>query len=67
MTTEEAKNKIQELTEQLNYHNDRYYNQDNPEISDYEYDMMLNQLERLEQEYPQLRKEDSPTNRVKIF
>lgn len=64
MTTEEAKNKIQELTEQLNYHNDRYYNQDNPEISDYEYDMMLNQLERLEQEYPQLRKEDSPTNRV---
>lgn len=64
MTTEEAKNKIQELTEQLNYHNDRYYNQDNPEISDYEYDMMLNQLERLEKEYPQLRKEDSPTNRV---
>lgn len=64
MTTEEAKNKIQELTKQLNYHNDRYYNQDNPEISDYEYDMMLNQLERLEQEYPQLRKEDSPTNRV---
>lgn len=64
MTTEEAKNKIQELTEQLNYHNDRYYNQDNPEISDYEYDMMLNQLERLEQEYPQFRKEDSPTNRV---
>ncbi len=61
MTPEEQ---IKELRDKINYHSDRYYNQDNPEISDYEYDMMLNQLERLEQEYPQLRKEDSPTNRV---
>lgn len=59
-----AKKKVQELSEKLKYHNDKYYNNDNPEISDYEYDMMLRELESLEEEYPQLITEDSPTQRV---
>ena len=64
MNFEEAKIRVKELSEQINYHNDRYYNSDSPEISDYEYDMLLRELESLEQEYPVLVKEDSPTQRV---
>ncbi len=64
MKFEEAKQRVDELTKQLNYHNDRYYNRDEPEISDYEYDMMLRELENLESEFPQLAKEDSPTKRI---
>ena len=64
MNFNEAKKRVEFLTKELNYHNDRYYNQDNPVISDYEYDTMLAELEQLESEYPQLKKEDSPTNRV---
>ncbi|MBQ7965828.1 MAG: NAD-dependent DNA ligase LigA [Ruminococcus sp.] len=59
-----AKSRAEELTAQLNYHNDRYYNQDNPEISDYEYDMMLRELENIEAEFPQLITPQSPTQRV---
>ncbi len=64
MTLEQAKERIEFLTKELNYHNDRYYNHDNPAISDYEYDMLLSELELLENTYPQLKKESSPTNRV---
>ena len=64
MTFDDAKIKVLQLTQELKYHNDKYYNQDTPEISDYEYDMLLRQLEQLEDEYPQLKNEDSPTNRV---
>ena len=64
MDFESAKNRAAELTKLINYHNDRYYNNDSPEISDYEYDMLLRELENLEAEYPVLRKEDSPTQRV---
>lgn len=59
-----AKQKIEELRETLNYHSDRYYNQDNPEISDYEYDMMMQELKRLEREHPELVTPDSPTQKV---
>lgn len=59
-----AQERVQFLTNELNYHNDRYYNNDSPEISDYEYDLMLRELENLEEQFPQLRKEDSPTQRV---
>ena len=59
-----AKARIRELTEKLEYHNNLYYNQDAPEISDYEYDMLLRELENLETEFPSLRRPDSPTNRV---
>ena len=59
-----AENRVKELTKQLEYHNDRYYNMDNPEISDYEYDMMLRELENLENEFPSLKSPLSPTNKV---
>lgn len=64
MTQEQAQERISFLSKELNFHNDRYYNQDNPIISDYEYDMLLKELEQLEEEYPQLKKSDSPTNKV---
>lgn len=64
MTFEEAKKRSIELTKELNYHNDRYYNQDNPEISDYEYDMLLRELENIESLYPELVTSDSPTQKV---
>lgn len=59
-----AKSRAEELTALLNYHNDRYYNQDDPEISDYEYDMLLRELENIEAEFPELLTAQSPTQRV---
>lgn len=64
MDFEIAKSRAQELTALLNYHNDRYYNLDSPEISDYEYDMLLRELENIEAEYPQIVTPLSPTQRV---
>ena len=64
MNFEEAKRKVAELTKELNYHNDRYYNHDDPVISDYEYDAMLRDLENLEAEFPQLLSPTSPPQRV---
>ena len=64
MIFEEAKVKAAQLTKELNYHNDRYYNHDDPVISDYEYDAMLRDLENLEAEFPQLVSPTSPTQRV---
>ena len=58
MTPEEQ---IKELRDKINYHSDRYYNQDSPEISDYEYDMMMQELKNLEKEHPELVTPDSPT------
>ncbi|NLP35269.1 MAG: hypothetical protein GX359_08775, partial [Clostridiales bacterium] len=45
----DIKQEIEQLRELIQYHNDRYYNQDDPEISDYEYDQLLMRLEKLEQ------------------
>ena len=59
-----AKNRIDELTELLNYHSKKYYVEDNPEISDFEYDKLMRELEELEQQYPQYEKPNSPTKRV---
>ncbi len=59
-----AQKRIEELTEQLNYHNYKYYVEDNPEISDFEFDAMLVELEKLEEQYPELKKPNSPTMRV---
>lgn len=57
-------NKMNELIDLINYHNEKYYNQDTPEISDYEYDNLINELIKLEEENPSLKRADSPTNRV---
>ncbi|MDD6284227.1 MAG: NAD-dependent DNA ligase LigA [Firmicutes bacterium] len=56
--------RVRELREQLNYHNRKYYVEDNPEISDFEYDSMLRELENLEAEHPELITSTSPTQRV---
>lgn len=58
------RNKANELKEQLNYHIKRYYDEDSPEITDYEYDMMMRELKDIEARFPQLITSDSPTQRV---
>ncbi|MBQ7492011.1 MAG: NAD-dependent DNA ligase LigA [Clostridia bacterium] len=61
---EAIKKEMQQLTEQLLYHARRYYNDDAPEISDFEYDAMQRRLRELEVQYPQFARPDSPTQRV---
>ena len=60
----DALEQITALREALRYHNDKYYNQDAPEISDYEYDMMQRELRALEAAHPEYADADSPTQRV---
>ena len=64
MDINEPKARAEELRSQILYHNNRYYNEDSPEISDYEYDMLLRELENIENEHPELITPDSPTQRV---
>lgn len=64
MTLTEAQKRAEELTATLNYHSNRYYVLDNPEIEDYEYDKLLHELLDLEALYPQLQSDNSPTSRV---
>lgn len=56
--------RMRALEEKLRYHNNLYYNNDAPEISDFDYDMLSLSLRRLEKEYPELASKDSPTKRV---
>ncbi len=53
-----------ELRQQLNHHNYRYYTLDDPEISDAVYDQLFRELQQIEQNFPDLKTEDSPTQRV---
>ena len=64
MQLNDAKKRATELRALLSYHNHRYYDLDSPEISDYEYDMLLRELENIEARYPQLVTEDSATQKV---
>lgn len=64
MDLKTAEQKVKELSETLKYHNRKYYIEDAPEIEDFEYDRMLRELENLEEEFPQLKREDSPTQMV---
>ena len=59
-----VENKILELRESLHRHNHLYYMLDNPEISDFEYDQMLKNLEELEKAHPEFQDLNSPTQRV---
>lgn len=61
---ETAQKRTEELRGLLNYHSRLYYEQDAPEIEDYEYDRLLRELEELEAAYPALATEDSPTRRI---
>lgn len=64
MTESEARNQIEALTQQINGHNHRYYVLNQPTISDYQFDMLLKELEKLEADFPHLADENSPTQRV---
>ncbi len=64
MDKQTARQRVSELTKLIEYHNNLYYNRDEPEISDYEYDMLLRELENIENEFPELKLPSSPTNRV---
>lgn len=60
----EIQEKIEALRKEIEYHIERYYNQDDPEITDYEYDQKMNELKRLEKEHPEYVTPDSPTQKV---
>ena len=64
MTPENAKSRAEFLREKIIYNSKLYYENDAPEISDYEYDMMFRELQDIEAEYPELKTPDSPTVRV---
>lgn len=64
MNRDSAEKRIQELVEIINEHNYDYYVLDNPKISDAEFDGLMRQLSELEEAYPDLRRADSPTQRV---
>ncbi|GHN00922.1 DNA ligase [Cytophagales bacterium WSM2-2] len=64
MTSAEAKKQILELTDKINYHNDLYYQKNKSEISDFEFDQLLEKLNHLEKEFPDFKFPDSPTQRV---
>ena len=64
MIFEEAKNRISELRELIIYHRNRYYNEDKPEISDFEFDDLMRELMNLESEFPELDSPDSPSKTV---
>jgi DNA ligase (NAD+) len=59
-----AEERIKEIRSQLEHHADLYYNKDEPEITDYEYDMLMQELKRIEEEYPQYASPESLTRRV---
>lgn len=64
MTASEAKERIAQLTKQINHHNDLYYNQHISEISDFAFDKLLEELISLESDFPEFRHDDSPSQRV---
>jgi DNA ligase (NAD+) len=64
MTDTNAKQRIQELRKSLSYHNHKYYVQADPEISDFEYDQMMNELVELEKKHPEFDDPNSPSKRV---
>ena len=64
MTLQEARLRAEKLREKILYNSRLYYENDAPEISDYEYDMMFRELTELEEEFPEIKTPDSPTVRV---
>jgi DNA ligase (NAD+) len=64
MNENEQRQRMEELRRQLNYHNYRYYVLNDPVVSDYEYDQLMQELRRIEEEHPDWVTDDSPTRRV---
>ena len=63
MEFEQAKNKVEELVPLLKYYTQKYFD-DEQVVSDYEYDMLMRELKQIETQYPELIREDSPTQKV---
>ena len=59
-----SKNEYSELTNVINYHMNKYYNQDEPEITDYEYDKLMQQLKSIEKAHPEWMTKDSPSQKI---
>ncbi|GIW75729.1 MAG: hypothetical protein KatS3mg104_0792 [Phycisphaerae bacterium] len=64
MDLTEVKSRIDLLRREINHHNELYYQQARPEISDFDYDKLIQELIQLETQYPELLTPDSPTQRV---
>ena len=64
MNTKQAKERIEELRKQVEYHARKYYDEDKPEISDFEYDMLMVELRNLEKKFPEFQSKDSLTKKV---
>ena len=64
MTTEAIRKRVEKLREEIEYHNYRYYVLDQPEITDAEYDLLMRDLEKLEEQSPELRSFNLPKQRV---
>ena len=64
MNLEEAKLIAKKYREEIEYHNKKYYEEDAPEIDDFEYDKLVRNLEELEERFPELLKQSSPTQKV---
>ena len=64
MKTEDARLRIEALRSEIQRHNDLYYKDNRPEITDFEYDILMHELETLEKRFPEFRTDDSPTMKV---
>lgn len=64
MNLEEARLIAKKYREEIEYHNKKYYEEDAPEIDDFEYDKLVRNLEELEEKFPELLKQSSPTQKV---
>ena len=64
MTKKQAKERIEYLRKTVEYHAKKYYDDDKPEISDFEYDMLMLELRNLEKDFPEFKSKDSLTQKV---
>jgi len=64
MKISEAKSRVEKLRKEIEDHNHRYYVLNDPVISDFQFDLLLNELETLEKNFPELASPDSPTRKV---
>jgi DNA ligase (NAD+) len=67
MVSEAIKKRVEKLREEIEYHNYLYYVLDQPKISDTQYDRLMRELEKFEEEYPDLRSPNSLTQRVLLI
>ena len=64
MNKNQAKERIEELRKKVEYYAKKYYDDDNPEISDFEYDMLMVELRNLEKDFPEFQSKESLTQKV---